>query len=303
MLVFKKEKTQKLSLLEERSFKLEKDIQHLFEQNLSEITSYDFVKSEFSIKNYRIDTLAFDEENNSFVIIEYKRNQNISLVDQGISYLNLMLENKGEFILEYNEKNEKKPLKRNEVDWSQSKIIFVSPSFTDFQIQATNFKDLPIELWEINQFNQDIITFKQIKKSKSAPSVKQIKVTQDSSLDKLTKEIKIYTEQEHLENQSDEIKELYDEFRQAILKLDSEIEIVAKKVYIAFKKKSNIVDIQIQKKSLKLWINLSKGKLDDPKKLSVEVDKKGHHGNGDYELTVKNTDNIEYIMSLVKQAI
>ncbi|WP_265468931.1 hypothetical protein [Histophilus somni] len=72
MLVFQKEKTQKLSLLEEIPFKLEKDIQRLFEQNLSEITSYDLVKSEFSIKNYRIDTLAFDEESNFLLLLNIK---------------------------------------------------------------------------------------------------------------------------------------------------------------------------------------------------------------------------------------
>ena len=63
-----------------------------------------FIRSEFSIKNSRIDTLAFDPETQAFVIIEYKRQQNSSVVDQGISYLNLMLEYKADFIVEYNEK-------------------------------------------------------------------------------------------------------------------------------------------------------------------------------------------------------
>lgn len=87
------------------------------------------------------------------------------MVDQGISYLNLMLEYKADFIVEYNEK-QKFPLKGNDVDWSQSKVIFVSPAFNDFQIQATNFKDLPIELWEVNRFDNDIITLN-IKRNKS----------------------------------------------------------------------------------------------------------------------------------------
>jgi len=59
------------------------------------------VKSEFSIKNKRIDTLAFDPESKAFIIIEYKRNKNISVVDQGFTYLSLMLENKADFIIEY----------------------------------------------------------------------------------------------------------------------------------------------------------------------------------------------------------
>ena len=65
----------KSSLLDLREipFKLEKEIQELFEKNLFQITGLEFVKSEFSIQNQRIDTLAFDIENSAFVIIEYKR--------------------------------------------------------------------------------------------------------------------------------------------------------------------------------------------------------------------------------------
>ena len=54
-------------------FKLEKDIQSLVEKNLLEIFNLKFVKTELSIKSFRIDTLGFDSENKSFVIIEYKK--------------------------------------------------------------------------------------------------------------------------------------------------------------------------------------------------------------------------------------
>ncbi|MDR6403254.1 MULTISPECIES: hypothetical protein [Chryseobacterium] len=73
-----------------------------------------------------------------------------------------MLEYKADFIIEYNE-IQKGNLKRNDVDWSQSKIIFVSPSFTDFQKQSSNFKDLAIELWEIKQFENEIVVINPIK--------------------------------------------------------------------------------------------------------------------------------------------
>ena len=76
MKIFTTKKGQ-FSQLKQQKFKLEKDIQRLFEQNLSLITDdYVFISSEFSIKNSRIDTLAFDKESNAFVIIEYKKQQN-----------------------------------------------------------------------------------------------------------------------------------------------------------------------------------------------------------------------------------
>jgi len=163
----------------------------LFEANVETILNLKLIKSEFTIKSNRIDTLAFDEESKAFVIIEYKRSQNYSVVDQGISYLNLMLEYKADFIIEYNE-TQKGNLKRSDVDWSQTKVIFVSPSFTDFQKTASNFKDLAIELWEIKQFENDVVVINPIKKSKSAPSIKQINQSENSEINKVVKETKVY---------------------------------------------------------------------------------------------------------------
>ncbi|HHF5297934.1 TPA: DUF5655 domain-containing protein [Haemophilus influenzae] len=300
MKIFTSEKGQ-LSQLKQQKFKLEKDIQRLFEENLTLLSGYIFIRSEFSIKNSRIDTLAFDPETQAFVIIEYKRQQNSSVVDQGISYLNLMLEYKADFIVEYNEK-QKAPLKRNDVDWSQSKVIFVSPTFNDFQIQATNFKDLPIELWEVNRFDNDIITLNIINKSKSAPNIKAVSIEKNEEFSTL-KEIKVYQESDHLSDKSDFIQELYEDFKQGILNLDPDIEINTRKLYIAFKKDRNIADIRIQQKNLKIWINLPYGELDDPKNLAKNVSNTGHWGNGDYEITIESTQYLEYIMSLIKQAI
>lgn len=293
----------KLSSLKEISFKLEKDIQNLFEANMQTLMNLHMVKSEFSIKSNRIDTLAFDAETKAFVIVEYKRNQNYSVVDQGVSYLNLLLENKAEFIVEYNE-TQNQNLKRNDVDWSQTKIIFVSPSFTDFQRTASNFNDLPIELWEIKQFENDIVVINPIKKSKSAPSIKQVQQSDNSEIAKVTKELKVYTEEEHLEGKSDEVKELYEVFKQSILGLVVDSYIKPKKLEIGFVKNGRIFsDVVIMKNGLKLFLNLKKGELDDPKGLMRDVSKIGHWGNGDYEVTVSDTKNLEYIMSLIKQVV
>ena len=154
----------KLEHIKESSFKLEKEIQKIIEENLSTVLKLEFVKSEFTLNNFRIDTLAFDKEANSFVIVEYKRDKNFSVIDQGYAYLSLMLNNKADFILEYNEQKEGL-LKRTSVDWSQSKVIFISPSFTTYQREAINFKDLPIELWEVKKYDNSTMSFEQIQKS------------------------------------------------------------------------------------------------------------------------------------------
>lgn len=291
-----------LTSLKEKPFTLEKEMQALFEANLDAVTGFKFVRSEFAVKAQRFDTLAFDTDSQAFVIIEYKRERNSSVVDQGVSYLNIMLENKAEFIVEYNE-SQQQHLKRSDVDWSQSKVLFVSPSFTDFQRQASNFKDLPIELWELKRYEGDIILVNPITKSKGAPSIKQVQTSPDSDITKVAKEIKVYTEEDHLQGKSDQVVELYESYKQAIENLVPDVQVEAKKLYIAFKKDKNIVDIVLLKNSLKIFINLKSGELDDPKGLARDVSTIGHWGNGDYEIIVQDTENLEYIMSLIKQVI
>lgn len=63
------------------------------------------------------------------------------------------------------------------------------------------------------------------------------------------------------------------------------------------------MDVRIQKRAVKLWLNLRKGELDDPKKLATDVSKIGHWGNGDYEVDLYSDEDLEYVMSLVKQSV
>ena len=177
---------QQLDFIKEFPFKFEKDIQTLIEMNLKSLLHLDFIRSEFALNAFRIDTLAFDTESKSFVIVEYKRDKNFSVIDQGYAYLSLMLNNKADFILEFNE-SQKKTLKRTDIDWTQSKVIFISPQFTNYQREAINFKDLPIELWEIKRFENDIVSFEQIQKTSAKESIKTVS-RNDETVDAVSKE-------------------------------------------------------------------------------------------------------------------
>lgn len=290
-----------LSQVKEKPFKLEREIQSIFENNLQDVMSLQLVKSEFAIKNKRIDSLAYDKQTNAFIIIEYKRDKNYSVVDQGLTYLNLMLQNKAEFILTYNE-TLKDTLHSKDVDWSQSRVAFVSPSFTENQISASDFKDFGIELWEVKQFENNTISINSIKKSSGAPSIKPL-LENSEKLKEVKENIKVYTEEDHYNNGSDTSIELYEKFKAAIINLADGIEIIPQKFYIAFKKGSNISDIEMQKKGLKIFINAKIGTLDDPKGLAKDVSNIGHRGNGDYQIQIENDKDLEYIMSLIKQVI
>jgi len=259
------------------------------------------VKSEFTLHNFRIDTLAFDEESKSFVIIEYKKDKSFSVVDQGYAYLSLMLNNKADFILEYNESLNSN-LKRNDVDWSQSKVIFISPSFTDYQKESINFKDLPIELWEVKYFNNQTISYIPQKASGATESIKIIS-KKSKTIEKVSKEIKVYTESYHINDAGVKIISLYNKFKTAILLISDSISVKPTKKYISFKvNKKTICDFHLYKTYLKIWINLKKGELVDSKKITTDVSDTGHWGKGAYQIQISNEENLEYIVSLIKES-
>lgn len=294
-------KNNKLQEVHEQPFRLEREIQEIFEANLSDVMGLKLVRSEFAIKNKRIDTLAYDEQSKAFIIIEYKRDKNISVVDQGFTYLGLMLENKADFVLEHQVQLDSN-LRMTDVDWSQTRVVFVSPSFTDNQIQATNFKDIAIELWEIKRYTNGTVAISPVKKSKSAASIKPI-TQQNTDLKAIAEEIRVYAEEDHRIATSEEIFELYEKFRDAILNLADDIEIKPQKHYVSFKKDGNIACLEMQKKKMKIYIGAKAGKLDDPKRIAKDVSSIGHYGTGDYEVQVTNDNDLEYIMSLIKQVV
>jgi predicted transport protein len=290
----------KLNHIEEVDFKLEKDIQKICDDNLQDLFDLEVVKSQFTIQGFRIDTLAFDPKSKAFVIIEYKKNENFSVVDQGYAYLSLVLNNKAECVLVYNE-NRKKPIKKDDIDWTQTRVMFIAPSFTPYQVQSINFKDLPIELWEIKRYANDTISIEQIEPLSASESIKTIS-PKSKAIEKVTKEIKVYTEDDHLSGIPEDIKELYDKFKNLVLSIGNDIKIKPRKQYIAFVSKTNFTDVEIHKKELKVYFNLKKGELDDPKGLTKDVSQIGHWGNGDYEVKMSNDENLDYIVSLVKQS-
>lgn len=291
-----------LSQIKETPFKLEREIQSIFERNLNTVMGLELVKSEFSIKNKRIDSLAYDPQSKAFIIIEYKRDKNISVVDQGFTYLSLMLENKADFIVEYNE-SLKKQLTRDEVDWSQTRVVFVSTSFTENQKLATNFKDIAIELWEVKRFENQTVTIIPIKKSTSAESIKPL-TQQNKELKAVQDEIKVYTEDDHISKPTDEIRELYEVLRNRIIALADDIEIVPQKMYIAFRKnKKNFTYLHFQKRNIKIWLNAKWGEIGEPKGIAYNVSNKGHYGYGDYEIDMKDDSQLEYILSLMKETL
>ena len=283
--------------LKQNDFKNEKELQTFFENNIKKILNCEFVETEFTVGNFRIDTLAFDDEANAFKIIEYKNVKNHSLVDQGYTYLKLLLERKADFVLKYNEKL-KKSKTIDDIDWSQSRIVFVSPIYTPYQLNATDFKNIPVDLIKVTRYTEDIIDIDFIKKTSNV----KVEEMEDNSNSTINREIKVYTEEDHISKLPAAIKKLYETLKNRILELD-DIDIDVKKVYIAFKGNRNIVDMDFSRNRIRVTINMKKGSLEDPTGIAEDITGIGHWGNGDYRVDVYNEDDIDKLMPLIKQSL
>ncbi len=293
----------KLQVIQEKPFKLEREVQELTEANLEAVFGLKFITTEFPLNNFRIDTLAFDEESKAFVIIEYKRDRSFSVIDQGYSYLSLMLNNKADFILEYNERM-KNHLKRDDIDWSQSRVIFVANSFTTYQQNAINFKDLPIELWEAKRYDNKSILYNQLKAPDSNESINT--VTKNKTVNSVSREVRKYSIEDHFKPGYETARELFEELKSKVTELDPRIEQKINRHYIGLQINGlNVASVNPKKNALKVTFMRTQPKdLKDPEKRITYNEKSMQHYNQHMSyLDVNNSSDIGYALLMIQQVL
>jgi len=302
MPLFKKTKN-KLIKIKEKSITIpEERIQEITENNLKEIFGLEYISSEFALNNLRIDTLCFNPENNSFVIIEYKKDRSFSVIDQGFAYLALMLNNKAEFLLEYNEKVKSKQLNRVNVNWSQSRVIFISPFFTSYQKAAINFKNLPFELWEINFYENNLVEYEKIEPIESSEKIETI--TGDKFIKEISKEIKTYDLEWHLKRGSEKTRNIFKVLQEKIFEL-GDIKEKYLQFYIGYRigdGSFNFCSIHFYKEKLEIDILIPDDKLNDPKKWAKKYPKSFGFAKNLKSFNIFSEKDIAYAMNLIEQS-
>lgn len=291
--------------VKENPFKQEKEMQKAVESNLTAIYGLQRVTSEFAPQgDLRIDTLAYDPEQCSLVIVEYKKGSSWSVIDQGYAYLALMLNNKADFVLKFNECTGKN-FNLKDINWESSRVIFISPSFNAFQRESLGFQDLPFELWEIRRYEGNLISLNQLQASKRNAKLSDVNVG-NSEAQKVQREVKNFSVDDHFKNGWENSRELFDKLSSEILNLDSRITIKAVKKYIAFQiNGSNVVSIHSQKSKLWLdFVRMQPKDFKDPQKRVLY-----RENSFDYfhvhisRMTIMSEEDIPYATMLVKQTL
>ncbi len=187
---------------------------------------------------------------------------------------------------------------------------YSNKSFQEKRGMEKGFKNSPLRL---NQGLRDLESFgeEEIKKRANDLADLALKIWTYPNLDAETlekykpkkdkKEKKVYDLSSYKFGSNS--RELFDILSKGIKALDEKIVENFNQDYISYKFSKNFVDIVVQTKDLKLYLNMKFNELQDEKNLARDMTNKGHLGNGDIEVKLKTKENIPYCLGLIKQAL
>lgn len=273
------------------SVTLEKDLQTLIEKNMYTFFGTTFLKSEFTIRNGRIDSLGLDE-NNCPVIFEYKRSMNENVINQGLFYLDWLLDHKADFKLLVIEKLGEE--KANCIDWSFPCVICIASDFNKFDEHAVNQMQRNIKLVKYKKYGDDLVLFEHL----NTPAVKAITTANDST----TTNIDTRTFENQYIAATEDIKNLYQNVRSYILSLGDDITENQLKLYVAFKKVKNFICAEMQINKIVLDVKLNPDTIDLIPDLMRNVRNIGHYGSGDLQIYIKSNADFQKIKPSIDRA-
>lgn len=294
MPIFKIE-NKKLIELKPKNFPTEKALQELIDENLKEIFGLEFIRREFGGQGLFIDTIAYDPQTRSPVLIEYKKDTFQSIIDQGLAYLHWLLSHKGDYLIELQRK-----IGKREVDWSQPRVIFIAKRFNVYQIYASGYKNAPFELYRYD-FCDNILLLEQVKTPKSDISITSVLKTKEAK--QIAKEIKTYTLEDHLKKASEKTKLLFEELQKRIFSLDERIQEKPVSWYIGYKVRwFNFATVSIHRD--KLLVHVRKVKLEqDKEKKFKKIPPSYEWGKTPiWKFEIRNEEDVDYGFRVIKES-
>ena len=276
--------------------KLEKKLQTLVERHIETFLHVRFVASEYSTgktHSGRIDTLGLDE-NFCPTIIEYKRNSNANVINQGLFYLDWLMDHKAEF--EQLVQKQFGQEAADQLDWSAPRLLCIAEDFTRYDTHAIQQIDRNIELIRYKYFGNDLLLLDLVNVVSAKSS--------DEDGDKDNGSRQYTTQKEYLTKAAPPLKELYEAVRDHMTDLGDDVQERFLKWYIAYKRLKNIATIQLQtqKNSLLMWLPLNPDDVTLEDGFSRDVRGIGHHGTGDLGLTIQNLDDLDRAKPLIQKS-
>ena len=272
---------------------LEKSLQTLFEKNLEALLGVRFLASEHPTSHGgRMDTLGIDE-NGCPVIIEYKRAVNENVVNQGLFYLDWLMDHRGDFELLVLKALGKE--QANAIEWSAPRLICIAGDFTKYDEHAVKQMQRNIELVRYRRFGDDLLMLDLLTAVSSAATTAATKPSAGHA------PVKYKTVSEYLADADERLTDLYESIRAFMLALGDDVQEKTLQLYIAFRRIKNFacVEIKPQNGVVRLYLKVDPDSIQLEKGFSRDVRKIGHFGTGDLELTVATGEDFEKAKPLI----
>jgi predicted transport protein len=276
----------------------EKGLQKLIETNLEQLFGVRFVATEFSTGQKhrgRIDTLGLDQDG-SPVIIEYKLTNNDNVINQGLFYLDWLMDHRGDFELAA-----RSTLGDVEVTWSAPRLILLAGAFSRYDQYAVNRIDERIELWTYTLYDGDFLAV-DLLSSDEVPSTKGTttppKVTAKPPKSSPAPKAE-YDLAHHLVKMSPTTQALFELLREEVMNLGEDVSERYMNQYVGYRRLKNFVEIVGLRSKLNVFID---GPISDPTGLCEDVSGIGHWGTGHSRATVATEDDITALLPLIAQA-
>jgi len=269
--------------LDGKSVAVEKSLQALIERNIYQFLDIRFLASEYKTgKSHggRIDTLGMDE-NGSPVIIEYKRSLNENVINQGLYYLDWLLDHKAEFKLLVMDKFGKEL--SESIEWDNARLLCIAGEFTKFDEHAVKQMNRNIELILYRRFDDDLLLLELVNATSSQAESKP--KTASRSRDASVMELYDKMAYEH--------KDRYEMLKAFMQSFGDDVQEKETKYYIAFKRLKNFACFEFHPNDGEILVF---AKI-DPKLIDLEegftrdVTNIGHFGTGDLEIRIKSDDD------------
>ena len=298
---FTKDKAEELS---GRSALVERELHDLIEKHMETFLGVRLIAHEYSAGNNhrgRIDSLGLDE-NNCPVILEYKRQTNENVINQGLYYLDWLLDHKAEFQLLVMDKYDRKTA--DDIEWAGTRVLCVAGDFTKFDEHAIAQIGRNIELIRYKYFDQDLLMLEWINPVQKTDEQSPTKVTTSNGKRSSSNSRKDASFADNLAVITGTFRNLYDDIVNFVTTQGDDINAKQVKYYIAFSRLKNFVCLSIypQGAYMKLWLKLSVATVPEEKGFIRHVHNIGHFGTGDIEVTIRTHADFEKAKPLIERA-
>lgn len=286
---------------------LEKNLQALIEANMESVLGVRFLKTEHTTgktHSGRIDSLGLDE-NGCPVIIEYKRHSNENVINQGLFYLDWLMDHQAEFQLLVQEKLGTEAAKN--IEWRGTRLICIAADFNKYDEHAVQQINRNIELMRYRYFGESLLLLELVnaKTANLSEAVKAAALITDSSDDtSQPKQSKDKPHAQRLAEAPQELQALYELLCDYIESLGDEVQRKDLKLYTAFKRIKNFASVVIAPKTdprLQVYLKIP-GNLAANDSFSRDVSNIGHWGTGDFELNIRTSEDITKAQPLIEQS-